>query len=165
MYWDTTNLEVEAFGMQWNNISMEIVEMKHATPTPFVKNRAFPEVLITASPLESQQFLAISIPLIDFGTSEFAVYAKDSSLIVAAYAAIEKFRVLDSGQIEWIMATAADGKSSVPRWIEEFFVKRAVKKDVGMYMKWVEQERRKGQTHDNGLAPERFSYLKALKVK
>ncbi|KAG4031548.1 hypothetical protein MFRU_009g03130 [Monilinia fructicola] len=106
MYWDTTNLEVVASGVQWNDISMEIVEMRHATPGPFVKNRVFPELLITASLLESRQFLAISIPLIDFETSEFAMHAKDSSLVVAAYAAIEQFRVLDSGQIEWIMATA-----------------------------------------------------------
>ncbi|QSZ28538.1 hypothetical protein DSL72_003036 [Monilinia vaccinii-corymbosi] len=144
MYWDTTDIELEACGVECHNISMDVVEMKHKTkPKPFMKDRTFPVLLTTASIRGSSGFLVISIPLTDFEYSEFAVYAGDQSLVVAAYAAVEKIHILPTGEIEWIMATAADGNSSAPRWIQEFMIKRAVRKDVGMYMEWVNEERRR----------------------
>lgn len=116
MRWNTNNLIVDSGGEQWNNITMAVVEMRHKMPV-IINKRTFPVVLITASPGSSNgnEFLVISIPIIDFETTTWAQLSKEKKQVVAAYAAIEQFRILPQGEIEWTMATTVRilGKDSV----------------------------------------------------
>lgn len=156
MYWETSGLDIVAGGKQWNNISLEVVEMIHKPPV--ISERKFPEVLITASlnePGESE-FLVVSIPLTDsanagsqnpsFQESGFAS-AKKKSQVVGAYASIERCCLRPNsnstaGEIEWIMATASDAKGWIPQLIQKPSVPGQIQKDVSMYMHWVEDQRR-----------------------
>ncbi|KAF7905527.1 uncharacterized protein EAF01_006048 [Botrytis porri] len=156
MYWETSDLEIVAGDKQWNNISMEVVEMVHKPPV--VSERKFPEVLITASHNEpgKSEFLVISIPITDsasvrsqnpsFQESGFAS-AKKKGQVVGAYASIERccLRTNPSGtagEIEWIMATASDAKGWLPQLIQKPSIPGQIQKDVSMYMCWVEDQRK-----------------------
>ncbi|KAF7938150.1 hypothetical protein BELL_0045g00130 [Botrytis elliptica] len=155
MYWETSDFEIVAGGKQWNNISMEVVEMIHKPPV--VSERKFPEVLITASLNEpgQREFLVISIPITDsanarsqnssFQESGFAS-AKKKGQVVGAYASIERCCLRPSpnstvGEIEWIMATASDAKGWIPQLIQKPNIPGQIQKDVSMYMRWVEDQR------------------------
>ncbi|ESZ98291.1 hypothetical protein SBOR_1284 [Sclerotinia borealis F-4128] len=138
-YWETTDLNVEIGGDLWNNISMDIVEMKHRIkPKPLMKDRKFPVILIAASLNDEREFIVISIPLNGFTSAE---YKADEKSVGAAYASIERLRVLPSGEIEWIMATVSDAKGSIPQWIQKLAVPSVISKDVNMYMTWIAKER------------------------
>ncbi|KAF7879124.1 hypothetical protein EAF04_000323 [Stromatinia cepivora] len=153
MRWDTNNLNVDIDGEQWNNITMAVVEMGHKMTKPLV-NRMFPLVLITASLNEpgKNEFLVISIPIIDFETTPWAQFAKEKTQVVAAYASIERLRILPTddtaeGKIEWIMATTSDAKGSVAFFtplVESTAMPSMIKKDVSMYMAWVQRQRTQG---------------------
>ena len=142
MRWDTRGIEVEVHGERWNNITVVIEEMKHKIDPKPLKNRTFPVVQIAAELAGPEEFLVVSIPLIDFEKSPYAEYARDKSLVVAAYAAIERVRVLPSnGDVEWIMATASDAGGVLPQWMQNLAVPGAVAKDVGMFMSWIPSQR------------------------
>ena len=142
MKWDTTGIEVEVHGGRWNNITVAIEEMKHKIDPKPLKNRTFPVVQITAALSGTEEFLVISIPLTDFEKSPYAEFARDKTLVVAAYASIERVRVLPSnGDVEWIMGTASDAGGVLPQWMQNLAVPGAVAKDVEMFMAWVPSQR------------------------
>lgn len=114
--WDTTNIEVEIHGEHWVNITVAVVEMKHKIDPKPLKNRTFPVIQVSADLSGTQEFIIISIPLRDFEKSPYAEYARDKSLVVAAYTSIERIRILPSnGDVEWIMATASDAGGVLPQ--------------------------------------------------
>ncbi|KAM3066837.1 hypothetical protein ACMFMG_006986 [Clarireedia jacksonii] len=131
MTWDTSGLEIEIAGARWNHITMVVEEMKHKIDPKPLKNRTFPVVQIAASLEGIDEFLVISIPLNDFKKSPYAEYALDKSLVVASYVSVERVRILpDTGDIEWIMATASDAGGVLPQWMQNLAVPSAVAKDV-----------------------------------
>jgi hypothetical protein len=133
MKWDTAGIEVEAHGERWDNITCVVEEMKHKIDPKPLKNRTFPVVQIAASLVGSKEFLVISIPLADFEKSPYAEYARDKSLVVAAYASVERIRILlSNGEIEWIMATASDAGGVLPQWVQNMAVPSAIAKDVSV---------------------------------
>lgn len=143
MIWDTRGLEVEAGGSRWDNITVVVVEMKHKINPKPLKDRTFPVVQVAASLEGTPEFLVVSIPLIDFEKSPYAEYARDKSLVVAAYASIERIRVLPSNNdVEWIMATASDAKGALPQWMQNLAVPSAVAKDVDMFLSWISTQRK-----------------------
>jgi len=143
--WDTTGLEIEADGERWTNITVVVEEMKHKINPKPLKNRTFPVIQIAATLEGAQEFVVISIPINDFFKSPYAEFAKDKSLVVAAYAAVERVRVLPSnGDIEWIMATASDAGGVLPQWMQNLAVPGAVAKDVEMFMTWIPSQRDQG---------------------
>ena len=133
--WPVLKNDIEVHGGRWTDIIVVVEEMKHKiTPKP-LKNRTFPVIQISATLKYTQEFLVVSIPLIDFEKSPYAEYAKDKSLVVAAYTSIERVRVLpENGDIEWIMATASDAKGVLPIWMQNLAVPTAVAKDVDFFM-------------------------------
>ncbi|KAI9650297.1 hypothetical protein NHQ30_000310 [Ciborinia camelliae] len=142
--WDTTNLEaIFVGGQSWNNFSMEVVEMLYDFKSKGLTNRTFPVIQITASlnQVDEREFLVISIPLKDFNDARYTKYPESNKVIVAAYASIERIRVLSRGRIEWIMATTSDAKGLIPKWTQGLAVPIAIVKDVPMYMTWVEKSR------------------------
>lgn len=140
--WDTSGLEIEAAGGTWTNISLVVEEMKHKIPPP-LNNRTFPVLILAASLKETDEFIVVSIPVNDFVKSPYAEFARDKSLVVAAYAAVERIRILPSnGDIEWIMATASDAGGVLPQWMQNMAVPGAVAKDVEMFMTWISSQRK-----------------------
>jgi len=142
MRWDTTGIEVEVHGGRWTNITVAVEEMKHKIDPKPLKNRTFPVVQIAAELSGTEEFLVVSIPLNDFDKSPYAEFAKDKSLVMAAYTSIERIRVLPSnGDVEWIMATASDAGGVLPQWMQNLAVPGAVAKDVELFLSWIPSQR------------------------
>jgi hypothetical protein len=146
--WDASGIEVEAQGQRWTNITVAVEEMKHKIDPKPLKNRTFPVAQVTAELAGIQEFIVVSIPITDFQNSPYAEFARDKSLVVARYAAIERIRVLPgSGEVEWIMATASDAGGVLPHWMQNLAVPSAVAKDVELFMGWIPSQR-KGKPSD-----------------
>ena len=144
MKWDTSGIEVEVHGGRWINITVAVEEMKHKIDPKPLKNRTFPVVQVAAVLAGTQEFVVISIPLTDFDKSPNAEFARDKSLVVAAYTSIERIRVLPSnGDVEWIMATASDAGGVLPQWMQNLAVPGQVAKDVELFMSWIPTQRSK----------------------
>lgn len=142
MKWDTNGLEVEVNGERWNNITVAVVEMTHKIDPKPLKNRTFPVVQVAADLEEGSEFMVVSIPLSDFDKSPYAEFARDKSLVVAAYTSVERIRVLPSNNdVEWIMGTASDAKGVLPQWMQNLAVPSAVAKDVEMFLSWIPSQR------------------------
>lgn len=142
MRWDTNGIEVEVQGERWIKPIVVVEEMKHKIDPKPLKNRTFPVVQIAAELIDTQEFLVVSIPLTDFEKSPYSEYARDKGLVVAAYASIERIRILPSnGDIEWIMATASDAGGMLPQWVQNLAVPSAVAKDVDMFLNWIAGQR------------------------
>jgi hypothetical protein len=140
--WDTGGIEVQAHGEQWTNITVAVEEMKHKIDPKPLKNRTFPVVQVAAMLAGAEEFLVVSIPLNDFNKSPYAEFARDKSLVVAAYTSIERIRVLPSnGDVEWIMATASDAGGVLPQWMQNLAVPGAVAKDVELFLAWIPSAR------------------------
>lgn len=140
--WNTNGIEVEIQGGRWTDITMAVEEMKHKIDPKPLKNRTFPVVQVAARLAEVEEFMVVSIPLTDFQKSPYAEYARDKSLVVAAYTSIERIRILpSSGEIEWIMATASDAGGVLPQWMQNLAVPGAVAKDVDLFMSWIPSQR------------------------
>jgi len=142
MKWDASGIEVEVHGGRWINITVAVEEMKHKIDPKPLKNRTFPVVQVAAALAGTEEFLVVSIPLTDFNKSPYAEFARDKSLVVAAYASIERVRVLPSnGDVEWIMATASNAGGVLPQWMQNLAVPGAVAKDVEMFLAWIPSQR------------------------
>jgi Protein of unknown function (DUF3074) len=143
MAWDTVGIEVEAQGGRWVSISLKVVEMKHKIDPKPLKNRTFPVLQLSISLADTQEFIVVSIPITDFDKSPQAEYARDKSLVVAAYTSIERIRILpNSGEIEWIMATASDAGGVLPQWLQNLAVPGKVAHDVDMFLAWIPSQRK-----------------------
>jgi hypothetical protein len=164
MSWDTEGLEVllEANeGSKWTAFSVCVSEMKHKIDPKPLKNRTFPVLQIAANLEGEQEFIVVSIPLMDFEKSPCAEYARDKSLVVAAYVSVERVRILpENGEIEWIMATASDAGGVLPQWMQNLAVPGAIAKDVDMFLAWIPQQRNEqskpshvGAASDKSLPP------------
>jgi len=142
IHWDTSTTEVNAHGGRWVNTSVHVVEMTHQINPKPLKNRTFPVVQVAAVLAGAPEFLVISIPLTDFNKSPYCEYARDKSLVMAAYASIERVRLLPSNdEVEWIMATASDAGGVLPQWMQNMTVPGLVAKDVDMFMAWMPSRR------------------------
>jgi hypothetical protein len=143
MTWDTQDIKVEAHGRRWINISLKVVEMKHKIDPRPLKNRTFPVLQLSAILADTQEFIVVSIPITDFDKSPQAEYARDKSLVVAAYSSIERIRILPkSGEIEWIMATASNAGGVLPQWLQNIAVPGKVAHDVEMFLAWIPSQRK-----------------------
>ena len=143
--WDTEAIEVEVNGERWENITMSVWEMKHKIEPKPLKNRTFPVVQLAATLEGSKEFMVISIPLTNFDKSPYSEFAKDKSLVVAAYTSIERVRVLPgNGDIEWIMATASNAKGVLPQFVQNMAVPGAIAKDVEFFLSWIPTQRKTG---------------------
>ncbi|CAG8981697.1 hypothetical protein HYALB_00006570 [Hymenoscyphus albidus] len=152
MKWDTTGMTVEASGEKWENILVAVEEMKHRIEPKPLNNRTFPVIQITADLVGAQEFIVVSIPLNDFEKSPYSEFAKDKSLVIAAYTSIERIRILPANSdIEWIMATASNAKGVLPQWMQNLAVPGAIAKDVDFFMSWIPSQRRTvGESNGSG---------------
>jgi hypothetical protein len=143
MTWDTKDIEVEVRGERWIDMSLKVVEMKHKIEPKPLKNRTFPVLQLAVMLANSQEFIVVSIPITDFDKSPHAEYARDKSLVVGAYTSVERIRVLpNTGEIEWIMATASNAKGVLPQWLQNLAVPGKILEDVDFFMKWIPTTRK-----------------------
>jgi len=122
---------------------------------------------MTCAPLVSDptalSFLVVTIPVIDLlsspaitATQREAARKMSFGAITGTYTSVERFRKLsvqdstaygegegNPGDIEWVMATASDAHGVLPGWVQALAVPGQIAKDVPLFLKWVEEERRK----------------------
>ncbi|CAI4216754.1 unnamed protein product [Parascedosporium putredinis] len=113
--WDCAGVEAHEGGALWRDFTLKVHESRHNIGAP-LKNRVF-------------AFLVVSIAIADFASAPEAVLSKDKGPVVGAYTSVERVRKLDSGEIEWIMATVSDAKGVLPLWVQAKAVPGQVARD------------------------------------
>ncbi|KAK7989029.1 hypothetical protein PG989_009344 [Apiospora arundinis] len=143
-------------GQRWGRFTLKVVEMRHKVGRPVLKDRTFPVLQLTATAMtgsgaEAKEFVVVSIPLPDFGTSEASQLAREKGAQIAVYVSVERIRVLEqnqahqsgkAGEIEWLMATASDAGGVLPSWVQNMAMPGMIWKDVPLFLKWIDGERR-----------------------
>lgn len=109
-----------------------------------MKNRTFPILQLSASllPQPSSEFIVVSVTVRDLHSlpDSTAKDCRDPAFVVGTYASVERIRKMED-KIEWLMATAGDVGGSLPKFVENLAVPRAIAKDVEMFLKWVVGQR------------------------
>ncbi|KAL0938836.1 uncharacterized protein CTRU02_205446 [Colletotrichum truncatum] len=141
--WDCTGVTVEEGGLVWCDFKVAVSEIKHKLGMP-LKNRVFPELILSAKAKDIDEFIVVSIPISDLSSSDYGGLVNEKGVVVAAYASVERIRRLPTGAIEWIMSTASDAKGILPVWIQAKAVLGVVAKDVALFLGWIAEEREKG---------------------
>ncbi|KAI8278834.1 Eburicol 14-alpha-demethylase [Colletotrichum sp. SAR11_57] len=141
--WDCAGVAVEEGGSTWDDFRVGVFEIKHKLGMP-LKNRVFPELIITAKAREADEFIVVSIPMADLDKADYGGLVKEKGIVMAAYVSVERVRKTPTGAIEWIMATASDAKGVLPAWIQARAVLGVVAKDVALFLGWIAEEREKG---------------------
>ncbi|KAL6716278.1 hypothetical protein ACLMJK_005844 [Lecanora helva] len=134
----------------YRDINMSIFEMCHALPA-MLSNRIFSVVVVTAK-AGDQSFITVQIP-VDISNLTAAFYSNgrnlkegDSSLkrkkpVVGVYTSIERGQLTNDEETEWVMATASDAKGYLPMGMQKLGVPSAVVKDVGLFMRYIQNTR------------------------
>ncbi|KAL1882740.1 hypothetical protein VTK73DRAFT_1260 [Phialemonium thermophilum] len=94
---------------------------------------------------EKPEFLIVNITVADFVSSApQAQLSREKDVVVGAYVSVERIRKLpDSGDIEWVMATASDARGVLPLWLQSMAVPGQIAKDVPLFLSWIERQRQK----------------------
>lgn len=126
--------------------------MAHQIPSP-LSNRAF-AVLVTRAFLRPGSFILVQIP-VDISKVPEALYSngkntnkgdtpqKREKVVIGQYCSLERVREQDNGNVMWEMATASDAKGNLPMALQKMGVPGAVVKDVGLFMTWVGERRKR----------------------
>ncbi|KAB5536449.1 hypothetical protein GE09DRAFT_328051 [Coniochaeta sp. 2T2.1] len=159
--WDCGSLEVEVGGERWGGFTLGVREMRHKVGRPVLKDRVFWVVQMTAGLLDEQggesgEFAVVSVSVGDFGMAgeemgegeRTAGKKKQGEVVVGRYVSVERVRKLETagegeGKIEWLMATASDAGGVLPAWVQARAVPGQIAKDVGLFLGWVQEERKK----------------------
>jgi hypothetical protein len=135
---------------QWEDVHASIMEMVHKIPAPLNK-RVFPVLVITAvksnppSPQPGASFLVVQIPVATQGLPG-AKYHDVPKVTGGVYCSIERAELVDEGKkTMWQMATASDAKGILPMWAQKMGVPGAVVKDVGLFIQWTGERRKRGK--------------------
>ncbi|KAL8764037.1 MAG: hypothetical protein Q9184_000325 [Pyrenodesmia sp. 2 TL-2023] len=156
--------------VDYKDVSMSIYEMCHKLPSP-LSTRVFPVLVVTARtgknafivvqrPVdieshpeafysngrnlqEGDSYLKRKKPVlgsVKHGSSPLMMFVV---LIVpgSVYTSIERCVLTENDEIEWTMATTSDAKGWLPKPAQKMGVPGAIVKDVGFFMKWIEEER------------------------
>lgn len=143
--------------------------MCHKLPFP-LSTRVFPVLVITAKK-GSQGFVVVQVPVNiaslpealysngrNLREGDSGLKRKKPTLGYAAcvlrdglpwsltipssvYTSIERCVLTANDEIEWTMATASNARGNLPMWAQKMGVPGAVAKDVGFFMKWIEEKR------------------------
>jgi hypothetical protein len=138
--WDCTDVEIEAGGAQWTDLTLKREESTHQLPGP-LKKRLFPVVQVTAATLREGQRREVIVVQILARPGDDEKVAE--GVVRAAYSSVEVVRETAEGKVEWIMGTASDAGGILPMWMQKTAVPGQIAKDVDMFMKWVGEERKK----------------------
>ncbi|KAK8125262.1 uncharacterized protein PG998_001021 [Apiospora kogelbergensis] len=151
-------------GRRWGRFTLKVVEMRHKVGRPVLKDRTFPVLQLTATVMsgsgaEAKEFVVVSIPIPDFGKNEASRLAGEKGSQIAVYASVERIRRLEqghqgqsgkAGEIEWLMATASDAGGVLPSWVQNMAMPGIIWKDVPLFLRWIDGERRKKDVAKDG---------------
>jgi hypothetical protein len=141
--WKVGGVGVEVEGQRWGECTMRVEEARHAIGRPVLKDRIFSVLQVAASRMgegnAEKEFVVISIPVTDWETG----LGKEGGTqhVRGAYVAVERVRKLDTGEIEWVMATASHAKGNLPMWLQTKAVPGQIAKDVGLFLGWCAKRR------------------------
>ncbi|KAI2602022.1 hypothetical protein GGR54DRAFT_626081 [Hypoxylon sp. NC1633] len=146
--WDCGGFEATAGaddgGLTYARFTLVVEEMRHRIGRPVLRDRTFPVLQMTCAATTQQEFLVVSIPVPDFGArSPASTLASEKGAQVAFYVSVERFRRLDDGNIEWLMATASDAAGALPAWVQNMAAPGVIWKDVPLFLGWIGREREK----------------------
>ncbi|KAF3064842.1 hypothetical protein GL218_01921 [Daldinia childiae] len=156
--WDCGGAEAREGGQTWGRFGLIVEEMRHRIGKPVLKDRTFPVLQMTAAATssttgattgeeEEDEFLVVSIPIPDFGTSEASKLAKEKGAQIASYVSVERIRRIEDGggdggrKVEWLMATASDAGGVLPAWVQNVAAPGVIWKDVPLFLGWIGRER------------------------
>lgn len=139
--WDCAGVaSVQEGGQTWGDYRLKVEEMRHSIGKP-LKDRTFPVLQLTADVEGDREFVVVSIPVPDFGTSEKSRLARERGAQVARYVSVERVRQLPDGQVEWLMATASDAGGVLPQFVQNLAMPGIVWKDVPLFLSWIAKAR------------------------
>ncbi|TKA78947.1 hypothetical protein B0A49_02088 [Cryomyces minteri] len=156
---------------EYKAVVMSVHEMCHHIPFPLL-NRVFPVLILSArtpstGPLNatSSSFIIVQIPVALPSSLASALYSsgrhrqegdetrKRKRVVRGEYVSIERVKMVgsqigdgvdgDMDKVVWEMATASDAKGWLPVALQKLGVPGAVVKDVGFFLKWTAEERRR----------------------
>ncbi|KAJ4173803.1 hypothetical protein NW754_012795 [Fusarium falciforme] len=139
--WDCEGIEVEVEGTTWTDWTLRREEAVHQLPGPLTR-RVFPVLQATTSLKGQREFLVVQIAM---QAGDDADESSHKGTVPAAYTSIERVRELADGRIEWVMGTASDARGLVPMWVQKLGLAGQIAKDVGMFLRWIAKERKKGK--------------------
>ncbi|KAI2777236.1 hypothetical protein F4815DRAFT_481913 [Daldinia loculata] len=159
--WDCGGAEALEGGQTWGRFGLIVQEMRHRIGRPVLKDRTFPVLQMTATASSTasgeeekeEEFLVVSIPIPDFGTSEASKLARERGAQIASYVSVERIRRMGDGdgdgdggrKVEWLMATASDAGGVLPAWVQNVAAPGVIWKDVPLFLGWIGRERVKRQ--------------------
>ncbi|KAF4534825.1 hypothetical protein BFW01_g125 [Lasiodiplodia theobromae] len=140
----------------YEEVTMSVYEMCHQMPPPLT-NRVFPVVVVTAK-TSPDSFVVVQIPvdLTDFPDGD-VLYANGRNkrdadpgltrkkITRGMYVSVERVKIMETGDVKWMMATASDAKGYLPMIVQKQGVPGAVLKDVGLFIKWTMDKRSSGE--------------------
>ncbi|KAI1341523.1 hypothetical protein F5Y15DRAFT_359073 [Xylariaceae sp. FL0016] len=144
MRWNCAGVEATEEETTWHNFSLLVEEMRHKVGRPVLKDRTFPVLQMTCQAKGRHEFLVVSIPVPDFNDAETSKLAKEKGAQIAFYVSVERFRKLEDGKIEWVMATASDAAGVLPSWVQNMAMPGMVWKDVPLFLGWKAKAREGG---------------------
>lgn len=162
-YTAENGFDAAALGSQgWEEVDASIFEMGHKIPTPLAP-RVFSVLVVRGKPSASRPpiqnirdangFVTAQIP-VDLSQCQAAFYAngrhltegedavKKAKVVMGEYVSVERVRKQHDGEIVWEMATASDAKGNLPMFAQKMGVPPSVIKDVGLFIKWSQDERK-----------------------
>jgi len=118
---------------------MEVWSLHYGLTAPF-SPRTFTVLIIThLEAVSPRQGWVISIP---FDTrSDEALMSLEEKGVRGRYAAVERIRELEDGQVEWRVATTTTVGGYVPDWFTGRAVPAAIAEDVLQFVEWLRRKR------------------------
>jgi hypothetical protein len=138
-----------------------VYEMYHHIPFP-MSNRVFNTLVITAR-YHTHGSIVIQIPVDlskfpptvmershqDISKKKYrtkepnGTWKQSAALAHGIYSSVERIK-LDGEDIIWEMATASDAGGNIPEVMTKLALPSQIAKDVGFFLGWVEENRKKG---------------------
>ncbi|EER41944.1 conserved hypothetical protein [Histoplasma capsulatum var. duboisii H88] len=151
--WDCSGVEVEG---GWSGVGASLSLVTHTfQPASVISPRVFLAMVITAfTPPEPptsttpSAFINIQLPIHVSAIRPALPLPKNA--VLGKYVSVEMVRVLADaddaagpGKIEWRMATSSQAGGWIPRFLQHSSIPNAIAKDVGLFLKWVDERRAK----------------------
>jgi hypothetical protein len=124
---------------EWQDVTLEIREMRHKLPFFLLDDRVFSVLVATAK--KEGELLVVQLP-VDLSNVPKAKYTGDSSITHGIYCSVERAEKVAEGT-KWQMGTASDAGGKLPIALQKPNMPGAVAKDVGLFIKWREEQRAK----------------------
>jgi hypothetical protein len=151
LVWDCAGIPTaQEDGRTWGGFRLKVEEMRHKIGKP-LKDRTFPVLQLTADVQGGHEFVVVSIPVPDFGSSGSSKLAGERGAQIASYVSVERIMKLADGGIEWLMATASDAGGVLPQFVQNMAMPGVVWKDVPLFLSWIAKARQSRDVARDGV--------------